>query len=283
MRLCLQILKQAALASVAGSMMMAGQAGAATEVASIAGDSRIGILATLFVPLAGWVLFNIAGPAKNQFDNMAEGKTRKSVIGGLGLAGLLAAGQADAAQEIALTAGDSRIGILATLFLPLAGWVLFNIAGPAKNQFDNMAAGKNRKSVIGGLGLAGLLAAGQADAAQEIASTAGDSRIGILATLFVPLAGWVLFNIAGPAKNQFDNMSEKGKGRKSVIGGLGLAGLLAAGQADAAQEIAATAGDSRIGILATLFVPLAGWVLFNIAGPAKNQFDNMSEKGKGRK
>lgn len=36
-------------------------ADAATEVAQVAGDSRVGVIATLFVPIAGWVLFNIGG------------------------------------------------------------------------------------------------------------------------------------------------------------------------------------------------------------------------------
>ncbi len=59
---------------------------------------------------------------------------------GLGTALLLASGKADAAQEISqLAASDNRIGIIATLFLPVVGWVLFNIGGPALNQLANTA------------------------------------------------------------------------------------------------------------------------------------------------
>ena len=59
---------------------------------------------------------------------------------GLGTALLLASEKADAAQEISqLAASDNRIGIIATLFLPVVGWVLFNIGGPALNQLANTA------------------------------------------------------------------------------------------------------------------------------------------------
>ena len=59
---------------------------------------------------------------------------------GLGAALLLASEKADAAQEISqLAASDNRLGIIATLFLPVVGWVLFNIGGPALNQLANTA------------------------------------------------------------------------------------------------------------------------------------------------
>ena len=59
---------------------------------------------------------------------------------GLGTALLLASEKADAAQEISqLAASDNRLGIIATLFLPVVGWVLFNIGGPALNQLANTA------------------------------------------------------------------------------------------------------------------------------------------------
>ena len=58
----------------------------------------------------------------------------------LGTALLLASEKADAAQEISqLAASDNRLGIIATLFLPVVGWVLFNIGGPALNQLANTA------------------------------------------------------------------------------------------------------------------------------------------------
>ena len=78
-----QEFKVAALAGVAGQMLMAGQASAAQEVAAMAGDNRTGILLTLFVPAVAWVLFNIAGPALNQVNNMSD--KNKAVIAGAGL------------------------------------------------------------------------------------------------------------------------------------------------------------------------------------------------------
>ena len=86
----------------------------------------------------------------------------------------------------------------------------------------------------------------------------------------------MLFNILGPALNQVDNMQGKKKG---IAGAVGLASLMAAGQADAAQEVMDVAIDGRFGIL-LLLGPAVGWVLFNIAGPAFNQVDNMNKKKK---
>ena len=86
--------------------------------------------------------------------------------------------------------------------MPAATQVAFNIGQPALNQLDSMSA---KKSVAAGLGLgaASLLMAGNADAATEAMQLAGsDGRAGILLTLFVPVIGWVLFNILGPAQNQ---------------------------------------------------------------------------------
>jgi photosystem II PsbY protein len=270
----LQGFKSVALSAVAGQMFLAGQASAAQEVAAIAGDNRTGLLLTLALPAVGWVLFNIAGPALNQLNAMGE--KNKAIIAGAGLgAALLAGGSADAAQEIASMAGDNRAALLLTLALPAVGWVLFNIAGPALNQLNNMS--DKKKAIIGGAGIsAALLAGGSANAAQEIASLAGDNRAGLLLTLALPAVGWVLFNIAGPALNQLNAMGEKSK---AVIGGAGIsAALLAGGSADAAQEIASMAGDNRAGLLLTLALPAVGWVLFNIAGPALNQLNNMSDK-----
>ncbi len=103
-----------------------------------------------------------------------------------------------------------------------------------------------------GLGAALLLASQKADAAQEVAQlAAGDNRFGIIATLFLPVLGWVLFNIGGPALNQLNNVAQKRKsgvvkkvankvGKKSAVTGaivcLSAASLLAAPQADAANE-----------------------------------------------
>lgn len=41
--------------------------------------------------------------------------------------------------------GDNRIGIIATLFLPVVGWVLFNIGGPALNQLANTGKNASRR------------------------------------------------------------------------------------------------------------------------------------------
>ena len=74
------------------------------------------------------MLFNILGPFQNQLEAMSEKKSatksatkKRSVAAGLGLgaASLLAAQNADAAQQVAdLAAGDNRVGILATLAVP---------------------------------------------------------------------------------------------------------------------------------------------------------------------
>ena len=42
-------------------------------------------------------------------------------------------------------AGDNRVGIIATLFLPVVGWVGFNIAGPALNQLANTGKNASRR------------------------------------------------------------------------------------------------------------------------------------------
>ncbi len=67
------------------------------------------------------------------------------------------------------------------------------------------------------------------------------------------------FNILPAFQNQLKAMEEKrGAG---VAAGLGLAALLAAGQADAATEAFQLADkDGRFGVIALLFVPALGWV-----------------------
>ena len=45
--------------------------------------------------------------------------------------------------RLALHAGDNRFGIIATLFLPVIGWVAFNIGGPALNQLANTGKAAN--------------------------------------------------------------------------------------------------------------------------------------------
>ena len=51
-----QIVKGAAVSSIVASMLAAGNANAALEVAQLAaGDNRFGIIAFLFLPVVGWV------------------------------------------------------------------------------------------------------------------------------------------------------------------------------------------------------------------------------------
>ncbi len=68
---------------------------------------------------------------------MAERKS-SSVLGpaiGLAAASLLAAQGADAATEVAQVA-DQRVNLLLTLFVPVLGWVAFNILPALKRQLD---------------------------------------------------------------------------------------------------------------------------------------------------
>lgn len=133
---------------------------------------------------------------------------------------LLVAGSADAAVEISqLAAADNRIGILATLFVPALGWVGFNIGQPLLSQLgrmDEMAGSPAKKSIkrsfaaAVGLSAAALMLADSASAATEVAQLAGtDNRVLILAIVFVPVVGWVGFNIAQPLLSQFGRMSSK--------------------------------------------------------------------------
>ncbi|GIL88995.1 hypothetical protein Vretimale_16288 [Volvox reticuliferus] len=291
----------AALTTVASSWMLAGNANAATELATLAAsDNRIGIIATLFVPALGWVAFNILGGLQAQLDQMDaknEPKRKRAVPAAIGLgaaASLLAAQSAEASTELAtLAASDNRIGIIATLFVPALGWVAFNILGGLQAQLDQMDAKnepKRKRAVPAAIGLgaaASLLAAQSAEASTELATlAASDNRIGIIATLFVPALGWVAFNILGGLQAQLDQMDAKNepKRKRAVPAAVGLgaaASLLAAQSAEASTELATlAASDNRIGIIATLFVPALGWVAFNILGGLQAQLDQMDAKNK---
>lgn len=92
-----------------------------------------------------------------------------------------------------------------------------------------------------------LLAAGNAQAAQEVANLAAkDNRAGTLLILLAPALGWVAFNILGPALNQLKGMqpsapAKRGaRGARSLAIGLGLsaAALVSSQTAEAADEIA---------------------------------------------
>ncbi|CAI5482130.1 unnamed protein product [Closterium sp. Yama58-4] len=273
-------IQKTAAASMAGSLFAllsnVGSAAAVQEIASIAdSDNRAGSLLIVLLPALGWVLFNILRPALNQLDKM-KGKKGIAAALGLGAAGLLAAPQAEAAQQIAeLADSDNRAGALLLVLLPALGWVLFNILKPAQNQLKKMQG----KSVVGalGLGAAGMLLAPHAEAAQQIAELAdSDNRAGSLLIVLLPALGWVLFNILKPAQNQLKKMQGK-----SVVGavGLGAAGMLLAPHAEAAQQIAELAdSDNRAGALLLVLLPALGWVLFNILKPAQNQLKKMQGK-----
>ncbi|CAI5506029.1 unnamed protein product [Closterium sp. Naga37s-1] len=268
-------------ASMAGSLFAllsnVGSAAAVQEIATIAdSDNRAGSLLIVLLPAIGWVLFNILKPALNQLDKM-KGARGIAATAGLGAAAgaLLAPEQADAAQQIAqLADSDNRAGALLIVLLPALGWVLFNILRPALNQLDKMKGKKGVAAALG-LGAAGLLAAPHAEAAQQIAELAdSDNRAGALLIVLLPALGWVLFNILQPALNQLNKM----KGKKSVVGalGLGAAGMLVAPHAEAAQKIAELAdSDNRAGALLIVLLPALGWVLFNILQPALNQLNKM--------
>jgi len=303
-----EVSKLIAVSAMSASLFASGNALAAQELASLAAsDNRASILLTLFVPALGWVAFNIFGPASRQIQAMSSDTAPKSgtrrkgaaIAVGLTAASMLAVDQADAATELAqLAASDSRLSIIATLFLPVIGWVLFNILGPASRQISSMSADKpvskgtttKRRGLAAAVGLtaASMLLVENADAAQELGQlAASDSRAGILLSLFVPALGWVAFNIFGPASRQIQAMSEDTpKKKRGVAAALGLATLplLAAQSADAAQELGQlAASDSRAGILLSLFVPALGWVAFNIFGPATRQIAAMSDDKPKRK
>ena len=87
---------------------------------------------------------------------------------------------------------------------------------------------------------------------------------------------------AAEAKASTAAPSKRGTKKRAVLAplGLGAAGLLMGAQgADAATELSQlAASDSRLGIILTLFVPVIGWALFNVAGPAFAQLD-VSQSG----
>lgn len=163
-----QVSKAAALSVFASSWLTAGQASAATELAQVAAsDGRLGTIATLFVPVIGWVGFNILQPTLSQLAKQADFSAevagansitntvtkakrfgnklkKRSVVGAIGAGGaalsLLSAEQANAATELAqVAASDGRLGVIGLLFLPVLGWVAFNIAQPALNQIAKQA------------------------------------------------------------------------------------------------------------------------------------------------
>jgi photosystem II PsbY protein len=126
LRLVVQFGKMATLSAVASSWMFSGHAQAATELASVAAsDNRLGTISLLFLPVIGWVGFNILQPAFNQLNRQNEireeavatsgkssGRKKRGVAGAVGLGAALsmfAAQNADAATELSqLAASDNR-------------------------------------------------------------------------------------------------------------------------------------------------------------------------------
>ncbi|DBB16513.1 TPA: hypothetical protein ACH3X3_014780 [Trebouxia sp. C0006] len=133
------LIKLAGVSTAVSTLLAAGNAQAAQEVAALAArDNRASTLLLLLAPALGWVAFNILAPALNQLKGMQNAKRSAAIGLGLSAAALLSAQDADAAEEIAqLAAGrDNRVFIIATLFVPVVGWVGFNILGPALNQLQ---------------------------------------------------------------------------------------------------------------------------------------------------
>ena len=81
---------------------------------------------------------------------------------------------------------------------------------------DRKAAAK-KKGVAAGLGLSAAALLGmpeQADAATELMQTAGlDARI-IIFGAFIPVLGWVAYNILGPGLNQLEDMQKAAAKKK---------------------------------------------------------------------
>lgn len=116
--------------------------------------------------------------------------------------------------------------------------------------------------------------------------------------LFLRASGWVGFNIAQPLFTQLGRMTEMqaegsapvAKSAKSakkavkrslaaIVGLSAVCSMLMAETANAATEVAQLAEtDNRILVLATVFVPVVGWVGFNIAQPLFSQFLRMNDK-----
>ena len=270
--------------SAAALLGMPEQADAATELMQTALDARIVIFGA-FVPVLGWVAYNILGPGLNQLEDMQKAAAKKKgVAAGVGLSAAALLGmpeQADAATELMQTALDARIVIFGA-FVPVLGWVAYNILGPGLNQLEDMQkAAAKKKGVAAGVGLSAAALLGmpeQADAATELMQTALDARIVIFGA-FVPVLGWVAYNILGPGLNQLEDMQKAAAKKKGVAAGVGLSAAALLGmpeQADAATELMQTALDARIVIFGA-FVPVLGWVAYNILGPGLNQLEDMQK------
>lgn len=133
--------------------------------------------------------------------------------------------------------------------------------------------------IVSAAAVAGTTFAGAdvANAASEMGDVAVDGRWGLVFALFVPALAWVIYNIGGAAAAQFNEQLGKGtkRGRGKVAALAAAAGLSAlAGQANAATEVGNVAFDSRWNFVLAIFVPVLGWVAYNIGGAALNQLND---------
>ena len=96
------LIKLAGVSTAVSTLLAAGNAQAAQEVANLAArDNRAGTLLLLLAPALGWVGFNILAPALNQLKGMQNAKRSAAIGLGLGAAALLSAQNAEAVEEIA--------------------------------------------------------------------------------------------------------------------------------------------------------------------------------------
>ena len=229
--------------SAAALMGMPEAADAATEAMQLADlDARIAIFGA-FVPVLGWVGYNILGPGLKQLEKMQQDAAKKKgVAAGVGLSAAALMGMpeaADAATEAMQLADlDARIAIFGA-FVPVLGWVGYNILGPGLKQLEKMQQdAAKKKGVAAGVGLSAAALMGMpeaADAATEAMQLADlDARIAIFGA-FVPVLGWVGYNILGPGLKQLEKMQQDAAKKKGVAAGVGLSAAALMGMPEAAD------------------------------------------------
>jgi hypothetical protein len=176
---------------------------------------------------------------------------------------------------------DTRLTLaripLPSLSLSLSSFPLSSILSPLIVILQTAAL-----TLAGALSL-GTQQASAASVVNEYTQVAGlDSRALVFLLILGPAIGWVAFNILTPGLNQLNDMQVKNdKLKKGVPLGLSLSAAALAGmpeQADAATELMQTAGlDARILIFGA-FVPVLGWVGYNILKPGLAQIEGMQVK-----
>ncbi len=219
-------------------------------------DGRPLVFAGLFLPVLGWVAFNIGAPALRQIDAMgdkgaapkkAAAKKRAVIAGltGLTAAALMAAPEsADAAQARSAASERAR---------KRPAVAAFESTQPHRRRTPALARALTAHAAHCALRRAHAAPGSGADAArcapfvsQEMLQVA-DGRPLVFAGLFLPVLGWVAFNIGAPALRQIDAMGDKGaapakkatKKRAVIAGltGLSAAALLAAPEAAQAAQV----------------------------------------------